>query len=71
MRVNLALWDRWLRGVLGFLFVVLVQSGGPGWMWIGVYFIMTAAWGWCPLYGLMRWRTASIERFEKWDEQEK
>lgn len=57
MRCNVALWDRILRWVLGFLLTAYAIAGGPFWAYIGLYGLLTAAWGLCPVYAFLRIRT--------------
>ncbi len=57
MRCNVALWDRFLRFVLGVLLTAFAIAGGPFWAFIGIYGILTAGWGLCPLYSFFRLRT--------------
>ena len=64
MRVNLASWDRWLRGVLGFLFTVYFFAGGPTWSALGFYLVFSATYGWCLFYAIFRIRTARLTRYD-------
>jgi hypothetical protein len=57
MRCNIALWDRGLRFLLAVLLLVYVIAGGPIWGWLGLYFLITAAWGLCPVYSFLRIKT--------------
>ncbi|MBX2993877.1 MAG: DUF2892 domain-containing protein [Bdellovibrionaceae bacterium] len=57
MKINLALWDRILRYLLGVVLSTWAVAGGPWWCFFGLYLLITAAWGLCPLYGLMKFRT--------------
>ena len=61
MKINLALWDRILRFIIGVLFTGWAIAGGPWWAYIGVYSIMTSGWGIDPIYSILRIRTAKIE----------
>ena len=61
MKINLALWDRSLRFIFGVLFGAWAVGGGPWWAYIGLYWILTGAWGLDPLYSLFRFRTAKLE----------
>lgn len=62
MRVNLALWDRILRYLIGFIFTAWAVAGGPWWAFSGVYFILSASWGFCIVYGMFKLRTAKIDK---------
>jgi hypothetical protein len=64
MRVNLAPWDRILRGLLGFLLSSYFFAGGPPWAALGLYLIATSSFGWCLIYALFRIRTASLTRYD-------
>jgi Na+-driven multidrug efflux pump len=57
MKINLALWDRILRIVMGTILSTWAVAGGPWWSFFGVYLIMTASWGLCPIYGILKFRT--------------
>lgn len=55
MLCNTAQWDRLLRFVLSILILVYAIAGGPFWFYIvGIYLLVTAAWGLCPLYAYFR-----------------
>jgi hypothetical protein len=57
MRCNVAVWDRALRFVLGVLLTAYAVAGGPFWAYGGLYFLLTAAWGFCPVYAFFKVRT--------------
>lgn len=57
MRCNVALWDRILRFFFGVLLTAYAVAGGPFWAYIGLYGLVTAAWGLCPAYAFFRIRT--------------
>lgn len=57
MRCNLALWDRIFRFIFAVLLLTYVIAGGPFWGWLGLYFLVTSAWGLCPLYSFFRFKT--------------
>ncbi|PIS11579.1 MAG: DUF2892 domain-containing protein [Bdellovibrio sp. CG10_big_fil_rev_8_21_14_0_10_47_8] len=61
MKINLAIWDRTLRFFFGVLLTAWAIAGGPWWAYVGVYMILTAGWGFCPMYAVMRFKTAKIE----------
>ncbi len=60
MKTNMADWDRIIRVILGFIFIVLAIIKGSLW-WIlgvmGIIFIVTSIIGFCPLYALLGFRT--------------
>ncbi len=60
MKMNLNLFDRILRFILGFFLTIWLIAGGPGWSSLGLYLMMTAGWGFCPLYSLLKIRTLKI-----------
>lgn len=62
MKVNLARWDRSLRFFFGFILTLWAAAGGPWWCWLGVYLIVTSAWGLCPLYSIFNIRTAREQK---------
>ncbi len=57
MKCNLALWDRTLRFIVAVMLLTYVIAGGPFWGWGGLYFLLTAAWGLCPVYAFFRFKT--------------
>jgi hypothetical protein len=62
MKCNLALWDRILRFILGVVLTAYAVAGGPIWAFVGIYFIFTAAWGFCPLFATLKIRTLREEK---------
>ncbi len=57
MKCNLALWDRSLRFILAVILLTYAVAGGPFWAWGGLYFLMTSAWGLCPAYAFLKFKT--------------
>ncbi|HEY1079880.1 MAG TPA: DUF2892 domain-containing protein [Bdellovibrio sp.] len=57
MKCNVAIWDRSIRFILGVLLTTYAIAGGPFWAYIGLYGLVTAAWGLCPVYAFFRIRT--------------
>ncbi|MBC7419979.1 MAG: DUF2892 domain-containing protein [Bdellovibrio sp.] len=58
MLCNLASWDRALRFLISILVLAYATAGGPLWFWgLGVYGLITAGWGLCPIYSFFRIRT--------------
>lgn len=60
MKVNMADWDRIVRIIIGFIFIVLAVIKGTFW-WIlgvlGIIFIITSIVGFCPLYAVLGIKT--------------
>lgn len=55
MLCNTAQWDRFLRFVFSILILMYAIAGGPFWFYIvGLYLLVTSAWGLCPLYAYFR-----------------
>lgn len=61
MKINLAVWDRVLRFIFGVILTTWAVAGGPFWTYGGVYFVLTASWGLCPVYSFFKFRTAKIK----------
>lgn len=57
MRCNLALWDRVLRFIFGFLLTTFAIAGGPAWCYVGIVFLLTSASCYCPVYALLGIKT--------------
>ena len=57
MKINVALWDRALRYILGLLFVTWAIAGGPWWSYLGLYLVASASWGICPIYLIAGFQT--------------
>ncbi|MEK6628128.1 MAG: DUF2892 domain-containing protein [Bdellovibrionota bacterium] len=58
MLCNTAVWDRTIRFLLSVFILSYATAGGPIWFWpLGLYFLTTAAWGLCPIYSFLRFRT--------------
>ncbi len=57
MKCNLAIWDRGLRFLFGVTLLTYAIAGGPIWAYAGIYFLITASWGLCPLYIWLKIRT--------------
>ena len=54
----MAQWDRFLRFIISLLLLIYAVAGGPMWFYlIGIYLLITSAWGLCPLYAYFRVRT--------------
>lgn len=37
-------------------------AGGPWWGYLGIYLILTSGWGLCPIYAMLKIRTAAPEQ---------
>lgn len=61
MKCNVAPWDKYLRLIVGFLFVAWAAAGGPWWAYFGLVLIATGAWRFCPIYAVLRQGTAKNE----------
>jgi hypothetical protein len=70
MRCNVALWDRILRFILGVILTTYAVAGGPFWAYIGIYGLMTAAWGLCPAYLFFRIRSLKDSHRSNYDEDQ-
>ncbi|MFP5520585.1 MAG: DUF2892 domain-containing protein [Bdellovibrionia bacterium] len=57
MRCNLANWDRFLRFLISLIMLTYVFAGGPAWMYVGLFFLFTAAWGFDPIYAMLGIKT--------------
>jgi hypothetical protein len=54
MKINLALWDRILRLIVGSTMIAWAVAGGPWWAYFGLALLITAAWSFDPVYALLR-----------------
>lgn len=54
MNRNLILVDRIIRYILGIVLLTWAIAGGPVWTYIGLGLIMTASFGTCPVYWVLR-----------------
>ena len=55
MRANVGRVDRVMRIVLGMALLSLVRFGPQtSWGYLGFVPLLTGAYGWCPLYALLR-----------------
>lgn len=62
MKINIAIWDRVLRFLLGVFFMTWLFLGGAWWGVIGLYLLITAGWGWSLEYSILKISTARIPR---------
>jgi hypothetical protein len=62
MRMNLASWDRLLRFFFGVFLTAWAVAGGPWWGYIGIYLILTGAWGLCPIYAMLKVQTTPPQK---------
>jgi len=55
MRANVGRIDRVIRIALGMALITLVRFGPQtAWGYLGFVPLLTGAYGWCPLYALLR-----------------
>ena len=58
MLCNMAQWDRFLRFIISLLLLIYAVAGGPLWFYVvGIYLLITSAWGLCPIYAYFRVKT--------------
>lgn len=51
---NLTRFERIWRWSLGIILLMWAFSGGPTWGYIGLYFLATGSWGFCPVYSILK-----------------
>ena len=56
MKKNIRRWDRFLRFFFGVSLIAWAIAGGPGWGYLGLYFLATGSWGYCPVYSLINYQ---------------
>lgn len=56
MKKNVLWWDRLLRFILGVFMIAWGVAGGPAWAYLGLYFLATGAWSYCPIYSLLNYQ---------------
>jgi hypothetical protein len=62
MKTNVGNIDRILRIVIGVALLALMFTGTIGvWGWIGVVPLLTAAFGFCPLYTVLGFSTCPLK----------
>lgn len=49
-----------IRFIIGVGLLAFAIAGGPGWTYLGLVFILTAAWGFCPMYAFFKIKTLRI-----------
>ncbi len=54
MKINMAVWDRVLRLIMGGVLVAYAVAGGPWWSYFGLALIATSAWRFCPVYSALK-----------------
>jgi hypothetical protein len=54
MKMNMAIWDRVVRLLIGTLLVAWAVAGGPWWAYLGLVLLATSSWRFCPLYSALR-----------------
>lgn len=63
MKTNVGGIDRILRIVLGLVLIALTLTGTIGvWGWVGVVPLVTAAFGFCPLYTVLGFSTCPMKK---------
>jgi uncharacterized membrane protein YfcA len=66
MKTNVGGIDRILRIVLGIALIALTLTGTIGvWGWIGVVPLLTAAFGFCPLYTVLGFSSCPLSPTKK------
>ena len=56
MKKNVVWWDRLIRFIIGVFMVAWGVAGGPSWAYLGLYFLASASWGYCPFYSLINYQ---------------
>jgi hypothetical protein len=56
MKKNMHTIDRILRFVIGVALLSYALAGGPVWAYIGLIPLATAAWSFCPIYALLKFK---------------
>jgi hypothetical protein len=62
MKHNVGSYDAGLRYVAGWLIILVGLHFGSEWAWVGVLPLLTAAFGYCPLYSLVHLDTTFTDR---------
>lgn len=69
MHLNIHPLERWVRGIIGLIMVVMAFSGQGinAWYLLGAYPLLTGIMGWCPVYYSMgfntnRWARVKVDR---------
>lgn len=63
MKTNVGGIDRILRTVIGLALIALTLTGTIGvWGWIGVVPLLTAAFGFCPLYTVLGFSSCPMKK---------
>jgi hypothetical protein len=57
MKINMAVWDRIIRLIIGTALTTWAIAGGPWWAYFGLVLQVTAGWRFCPVYALLRTAT--------------
>lgn len=56
MKKNVVLWDRCVRLAVGVFLLTWAVAGGPAWAYLGIYFLASGSWGYCPMYSLFNYQ---------------
>ena len=54
MKINMSVWDRTLRLLVGVFLLTWAVAGGPWWAYFGLALIATSAFRFCPVYAFFR-----------------
>lgn len=54
MNQNIKIAERIARYTLGIVLLTWAIAGGPAWTYVGLFLIVTASLGSCPLYWILR-----------------
>ncbi|OFZ14882.1 MAG: hypothetical protein A2Z20_04655 [Bdellovibrionales bacterium RBG_16_40_8] len=54
MSKNVKIFDRIIRFISGIILLTWAIAGGPTWTFVGLLFLVTASFGSCPIYWLLR-----------------
>lgn len=71
MKINLAIWDRVLRFLIGTILNIWAFAGGPWWTYFGIYLVMSSGWGYCFFYWLFKIRSFNFHehRFQEFEKR--
>ncbi|NJM09858.1 MAG: DUF2892 domain-containing protein [Bdellovibrionaceae bacterium] len=58
MKRNIVWWDRFSRFIIGSVscWAWGFSPVGPAWAYLGIYFLGTGSWGYCPVYSLINYQ---------------
>ena len=58
---NLSQFERAWRWFAGTALMTWAFAGGPTWAYLGIYFLATGSWGFCPAYSLLKIKEKSSQ----------